>query len=119
MFTDKYGRIWNYTPAHDTSEMLQVSPYMIAEAFRFQTRILNWNPNYQPALDFQPDADGYLLRSGEHWFAGIRYGNQPFEYLSPSLLPEVINLLIRGHKLRAGFREFAAISALLPTEELS
>lgn len=113
-YIDKYGRTWNYQPAHNPDRMLKIRPEIMLAAYNFQAVIRNQSADVNVAhREGWPveDPDCYLLaftdRNGKRgWYAGIRLSDDPCDYISPHFDDRVIDFMIEHHGLRCGYVEY-------------
>lgn len=95
--TDKFGRSWNFTPAHDTNKMLQIKPHVFQAARTFQNVLLGTVPD----LNFCVEMDCYLLKGTlggrVYWNSGIRLSDHASDYFSNVVDEDVAQLIVRHH----------------------
>lgn len=94
---DKFGRKWSFTPAHDTSLMLQIRPHIFQAARTFQNTLLGTVPD----LNLNGELDCYLLKGTlggrVYWYSGIRISDHPSDYLSSVVSEELAELIVKHH----------------------
>jgi len=111
MHTDKFNRRWRFTPGHDTNKMLRPNPAVVLAVLNLQ-RLRRGQELATPAdiVDTEP----YLLNQGRAWVFGMRYGNEGFEYYSPSLDDDLIQAMLVTHQAtRSTLEELHALDELV------
>jgi hypothetical protein len=80
----------SYNPwAH---KLVYISSIAEAIGLAAETRIFN---------EYGIKLDAYILRQPSGWHSfGIRYGKEPYEYLSPSIDPEIAKMLLNRHEAK-------------------
>lgn len=108
MHTDKFGREWLYTPGHDADRMLRPSKTHTLAALNFE-RAMRGAPTV--GQDYMDGLEPYLLKMGNAWVFGARFGDEGHQYYSPGLDQRVIEMMLQAH-VATSTGEFRAMEAL-------
>ena len=111
MISDKYGRLWHFKPTHDTSQMLQISRNAAVQAYRISQFVAGTQTPRDP--EWPEVVDVYLLKMGNGWNFGIRFGDCDADYFSPGLDPLAIGALLLHHRKTCSRLEYPAVLDLL------
>ncbi len=112
---DKYGRAWQFKPAHDTAKMVKVSS-AVMERFILADRILSGNATNDYANYFTGAiVDCYILRGGNEVYTGARYGDEGADYYSSLINNKCVLLKLLQYLHGAtDVNNFRAIVELFP-----
>lgn len=114
--TDKFGRDWEFTPAHDTNRMVKV-PTDVMEAFIVADRIIEWRAKADSWVNYFKGAkvECYVLVSQAGVFTGARFGDNGPDYYSSLINDQYILLKLVQYVHRyADIYNLAAIAELFP-----
>lgn len=102
MHTDCYGRTWRFKPGHDTSTMLQISRDLARAGYNANAALTfgDYSDRYAK-LEGGGPLEPYLLKLGDNWYMGMRWGDEGSEYYSPGLSDSLIELMLKRHNAEA------------------
>jgi hypothetical protein len=99
MIKDKFGRDWKFASPHNHDQMLMIQPWVMRVSMDFQGQ-LALGPGAQP-INWCREMDCYLLRYVDkgkvRWYSGIRFSDEPSDYMSSVLTDPVIDMLVDNH----------------------